>query len=94
MSLTFNQFQKELQKRGIEGHLAIVLTTMYEQVLEMGKQVDMCANTIASLADTVGNVVELHHVTQTRLGDLKQRMEGSVHSEELDGISLRDEPRG
>ena len=93
MSMTFNQFKKQLTDRNIEPHTAIMLATVYEQVLEMAKQIDMMSNIVGSLADTVGNVVELHSVTQGHVKDMRQRFGENVRSEELDQVPLLDEPK-
>lgn len=87
MSVTFNQFQKELRDRNIDPQVAYMLSVIYEQHIEVLKQVDAMANVISSLADTVGNVVELHHTTQDRLQGLNKMMTGSV-----DGVTVSTEP--
>jgi len=93
MSMTFNQFQMELRKRGIEGHQAIMLSTIYEQVLEMAKQLDMMANIINGVVETVQNFADLHEATQGQVNDMRQRFGENVRSEELDNIPLLDEPK-
>jgi len=89
---SFNEFQRELNKRGIEGHMAIVLTEMYEQIRDLAEQSDQCAKVLMSLANTVGNVVELHHVTQGQVAGLRERMAGDASGVELSSVPLRDEP--
>lgn len=92
MAKTFNEFQRELRNRGIEGHQAIMFTMMYEQILEMGKQLDMCAKIIGELVDTVGNTVELHKNTQSRMKDLHQRIAGEKDGVYLESVPLTNDP--
>lgn len=87
MSLTFNQFQKELRNRNIDPQVAYCLSIIYEQQVEVIKQVDAIANIVNSLADTVGNVVQLHEITTGRLQELNKMMTGEVH-----GVHVTTEP--
>lgn len=87
MSMTFMAFQKELQNRGIDGQTAYMLSLIYEQHIEVVKQVDAMATIIDALANTVGNVVELHRTTADRLVALKKMMTG-----EVDGVFVTSEP--
>lgn len=87
MSVTFNQFQKELRDRGIDPKIGYFLSMIFEQQLEVGKQVDMCAKVLSELANTVGNVVELHNSTQSRLQELNKAVYGHV-----EGVTVTSEP--
>lgn len=87
MSLTFNQFQKQLRDQNIDARTAYFLSLMFEQHVEVLKQVDQMANIINSLADTVGNVVELHQVTKERVETMNKRLGG-----DYDGVSVSTEP--
>lgn len=82
----FNSFQRYLKNQNIDGRIAVVLTEMYVQQLDMAKQLDMCAKVISELVDTVQNFANLHDVTTNRLRDLNEHVRGkdmgvSVHSE-------------
>lgn len=87
MSLTFNQFQKQLRDQNIDPRTAYFLSLMYEQHVEVLKQVDQMATIINSLADTVGGVVELHAVTKERVETMNKRL-GGIY----DGVSVTTEP--
>ncbi len=86
-SLTFNQFQKELRDRGIDPKIGYMLSIVYEQQIEVNKQVMECMNVLTQLADTVGNVVELHAHTQEGLRALHKSVTG-----EVDGVHVSTEP--
>ena len=74
--LTFNQFQKELTNRGIDRQVAYMFTMLYERQIEIAKQMDMCAEVVTQLANTVTNFTELHARTQQGLDRLMKEMRG------------------
>ncbi len=81
MSMSFNEFQRELQRRNIDGPVAVMLTTMYEQIRETAEQVHQCATIIETLVNTVANFTALHEATQGQVSELRKRMmPGSVES--------------
>ena len=88
MSFTFNEFQKELQKRNIDGFVAVMLTAMYEQQRETAEQVHMCATLIGQLTDTVANFAALHEATQGQVADLRKRTVGDAN---VESVPLTDE---
>mgnify|MGYP001564617391 CR=1 FL=1 len=67
---SFMAFQKSLRDRGIDGQVAFVLTQMYEEMLHLGEQVDMCASLILTTVESMQGVVNLNEVTQRRMSDL------------------------
>lgn len=92
--LTFNQFQVELQKRGIDGHLAIVLTEMFAQQRELAEQLDQAMAILLALTQTVENFVGLNEAMSGRLADLTKRVAGEHDGVDLSSVPLRDEQRG
>jgi predicted HTH domain antitoxin len=81
--MEFNQFQKELRDRGIEGQTAYMMTLMYERIIDLSQQVVMASRLIDELATSLGNFVELHENTQRQLKTLMRhgRPDGvEVHS--------------
>lgn len=88
MSLTFNQFQKELQKRNIDPQLAYMLSVVFEQQVETAKQMDMCAKVIEELVKTVANFATLHEATQGRVQDLVKELDG----DRTPGVHVTTEP--
>lgn len=92
MALSFNEFQRELQKRGIDGHLAIILTEMYEQQRETAEQLTQTTSILVSLVDTVSNFVSLNDAMNGRLQELQKRVSGEAEGVSLSSVPLRDEP--
>jgi hypothetical protein len=83
----FNSFQRVLRNRNIDGPIAVVLTEMYVQFLDVTKQMDMCANVIGELVKTVANFAELNEVMNSRVQHLQEQVKGSA-----DGVAVSSEP--
>ena len=91
--LTFNQFQVELKKRGIDGHQAIMFTMMYEQIREMAEQQEQAMTLLMGMAQTMENFVNLSEVQQERMIELRKRITGEEDGVSLSSIPLLDEPK-
>lgn len=70
--MSFNEFQRELQKRDIPDNLAYVFTVMYEQVVEVSKQGDMAAKIMLDMAHTMENLTLLHQDTQKKVFEFQR----------------------
>lgn len=73
MSLTHNQFQAELRKRGIEGPLAYMFTLCYEQMVAQSKQLDEMTSMLLNFALLLEKFNTLDDETQTKLKRLERR---------------------
>lgn len=80
--MSFNEFQRELQKREIPDNLAYILTLMYEQVVEVAKQGDMAGKIMLEMATTMENLTLLHQDTQQKVFEFRR-------SDRDDGIAVR-----
>jgi hypothetical protein len=89
MTMNFNQFQKTLRDRGIDGPMAVILTMMYEQILENAKQLDACASVLIKVTDTVQNVVGLHEHLKAGIDDTRARL--GIKDDEVQSVPLTDE---
>lgn len=67
---TFNEFQRELQKRGIDPQNAYMFTLIYERLIQTEKMVTEAMTVLEALANSVKGVVDLHESTQKRVQDL------------------------
>lgn len=81
----FNSFQRVLRNRNIEGPIAVVLTEMYVQQLELAKQMDQCASIITGLVETVQNFANLNDVMNSRMQSLQAQLRGEA------GVDIRSE---
>lgn len=86
MAMTFNQFQRELEKRGIDPQLRIILTEVYSQQRELGRQMNQMAEIIDQVVGTVARFAELHEATQGKVMELKRDIAGDV-----EGVSVETE---
>jgi hypothetical protein len=91
VGMSFNEFQRELAKHGIEGKLAIVLTEIYGVVREQGEQLDQLAGTCTALANSIQGFVGLHETTQGHITALKKRISGETEGVSLSSVPLRDD---
>jgi hypothetical protein len=78
--MTFNEFQRELRAKGIEGPNAEVFTLIYERLVHMGNEIDNNAKALLALANSLRSFVTLHEVTQDRVMAILKR-EDIVKSE-------------
>jgi hypothetical protein len=90
--LTFNQFQKELRDRGIEGPMAYILTTMYERMSHMSSQMDELASLQLALANSMEGFVALHAQSSNDMDQLKARIGGFGKTPGVDVHSVANEP--
>ena len=67
MSLTFNQFQVELRRRGIKEQEAYLFTLIYERLIETEKLVMMNARVLEELANSVASFAQLNEHMQKEL---------------------------
>ena len=67
MSMTFNQFQKELRTLGIPDKEAYVFTMIYERLIDVESQLLMCARVCDGLANTMASFVKLSETQQKEL---------------------------
>ena len=87
MSMTFNEFNRQLQNRNIDRQTAYMLAVLFEVQLEQGKQLDACASVLTQLVETVQQFTALHEATQGRLNQLRKDMTG-----EVEGVTVASEP--
>ncbi len=87
MGLSFNEFQRELRQHGIDGKLAVMLTSMYEQQRETAEQVHQCATIIEQLVTTVASFAALHEATQGQVLEMHKR----INPGEVGSVPLTDE---
>lgn len=81
--MQFNEFQRRLHSCHIDEQTKYLLAHMFEVQAELNKQLDACASIVASMAQTISNVVTLHGETQNKLKQLMEfgRVDGvEVHS--------------
>lgn len=90
--MTFNEFNKMLNERISDPQVRFVLAQMYEHVMAIATNVDACATVVTGLANTVGNMVDLHASTQGHVDQLKNMIEGRSKDFELRSVPITDDP--
>jgi len=82
---TFNEFQRELQKRGIDGPNAYMFTLIYERLIHVAKEVETQSEICLALANSMEGVVGLHEQTQRKMKELAKH-------NQAEGIEVKSEP--
>lgn len=71
--MTHNQFQREIVNRGIDRQTAYLLTTVFEQQLEVSGQLDEAMKLLAGLVESVSNFVALNEAMEEKLQSVMRR---------------------
>lgn len=85
---TFNEFQRELQKRGIDGRNAYMFTLVYERLIETEKLVNQAMTVISGFATLLQGFTALREEDMRAMQDLKRKTDG------VDVMSVANEPEG
>jgi len=89
--VSWNDFQRELQNRVSDSGTRYMLALMYERILELSKSQDAAGNCMVAMAETMGNIVKLNDVQESRLQDLRKQMLGEHDGVQLDSVPLLNE---
>ncbi len=74
MSLTFNEFQRELQKRNIDPNTAYMLTLVYERLGETVRIVEEMAKLTETFADSVARMVIMNQADQKTMSEMAKKL--------------------
>jgi hypothetical protein len=86
--MTFNEFQRELQKRGIKPAEAYMFTLVYERLIQVSREVEENAKVVLSVVESLQNVVQLSEVMQRRLSNIAK----GILTNGVDIQSVANEP--
>lgn len=87
--MSFNEFQRELQKRQIPENVAYMMSTMFEQMVELSKQGDMAAKIMLEMAKTMENLTVLSNDTHRKVFEFVK--ERSVSGVEVGSVANEPE---
>lgn len=71
---TFNQFQKELQNRGIDPQTAYMFTLVYERLIQVAQEVQQCSRITLEVVESLQGVVALNEELHKRLNQVAKGM--------------------
>lgn len=80
--MTFNEFQRELQKRGVQPAEAYMFTLVYERLIQVAKDVEDSAKLVVEVVNSLQGLVQLNEVTNRRINQVAR---GIFH----DGIDVQ-----
>lgn len=92
MSMTFNQFQRELQNRNIDAQTAYMLTLIYERFAQLAKEHELMAQSIAQMADNMQQFVTLREDDRKRLMEMQRKISGRSDGIDVFSESVLDDP--
>lgn len=82
---TYNEFQRELQRRGIDPQSSYMFTLIYERLIHMAKEIEEQSKICLGLANSLQGVVGLHEETQKKMKELAKH-------NQTEGIEVKSEP--
>lgn len=85
--MDWNEFNKHLQNRVSDPGVRYCLGIVYERLLDIAKQTDMCSTVVGEMANVMNNFVALNEQFDGRLKELNKHVKGGV-----DGVSLESVP--
>ena len=80
MSMTFNEFQRELKKRINDPQTAFLFSLMYEYLSALNQQLDDCAAVILNLAEQQQRFAEFNNVLEGQIKNLRRRDDTDISS--------------
>lgn len=72
--LTFNQFQRELQKRGIDPKVAYMLTLIYERLIQTDQTIDQMATLQTQFATMLQGFVNLREADVASINKIQKKI--------------------
>lgn len=85
MSLSFNEFQRELQKRGVDERNAYIFTLIYERLIETEKMVLDGMNLLNLFATQLQGFMQLREFDQKDMNTIQKRLQGFG---KVDGVEV------
>jgi hypothetical protein len=86
--MTFNEFQRELQKRGIQPQEAYIFTLIYERLIEVSRAVEMNAQALVSVANNMQGLVGLNEHLRARI----EQVSKGFREDGIDVASVANDP--
>lgn len=90
--LTFNEFQRELRSKNIDGPTAYILTLVYERLGECIKQQDEMANVILMVTEQLQRFVTLRELDMKDINNIKKKVGMIGRTDGVDVHSVANEP--
>lgn len=91
--MDWNEFNRQLQNRVSDPGTRYCLGIVYERLLDVSKQVDMCSQIVNELANVMNNFVALNEVFDERLKTLNKHVHGVTDGVDLSSVPLtNDDP--
>jgi hypothetical protein len=89
--MDWNEFNKQLQNRVSDPGTRYCLGIVYERILDIAKQMDMCASVVTEMASTMNSFVSLNEVFDERLKALNKHVKGQTEGVEVESVPLTND---
>jgi hypothetical protein len=87
----WNEFNRELQNRVSEPGVRIILGFMYERILDISKQMDMCSEICQEMAKTMNNFVAMNEAFDEKLRILNKHIRGNSEGVSVESVPLTND---
>ena len=92
MSMSFNEFNRQLQNRNIDKNVAFMLAIVYERLMDLGNQQVECAKICEVLANATAKTVAMQKADQESLAGLIRTVKGNQKGIEVHSEPISNEP--
>lgn len=84
---TFNEFQREIQRRGIDPQNAYMFTLLYERLIETEKVVDDAMKLMNHFAEMLAGFVQLREEDVKNIQGLQSKIAGRHDGVEVQSVA-------
>lgn len=89
--MDWNEFNRHLQNRVSDPGTRYCLGIVYERILDLSKQMDMCASLCTEMASVMNNFVALNEQFDERLKALNKHVRGQEEGVSLESVPLTND---
>jgi hypothetical protein len=89
--MDWNEFNKHLQNRVSDPGVRFCLGIVYERMLDLSKQMDMCANVTTEMAKMMESFVSFSEAMSGNLNDLTKHVKGQHAGVSLESVPLTND---
>lgn len=92
MAESFNDFNRELQRRISDPQARYMFGLMYERMVDLSNQNDQMARVLLDMVNNVNRVVQMQGLQGTDLTSLRKQINSEVAGVSVNSESIVDDP--
>jgi hypothetical protein len=89
--MDWNSFNRELQNRVSDPGVRYCLGIVYERLLDISKQMDMCASVTTEMASLMQTFAQFNEAQDERLRELHKAISGHTDGVSVESVPLTNE---